>query len=85
MNLFLEITNKSNNTLIHLSILKQMDIILENKWYDIDSKQIWDLINIVVYLHLLYNIFKGSYVCERAIVHSKFILLSILDKKSASL
>ena len=36
-------------------------------------------------MHLLYNIFKGSYVGERAIVHSKFILLSILEKKSASL
>ena len=85
MKLFLDITNKSNHTLIHLSVLKQLDIILENKWYDLDSRQIWDLINLVVYMHLLYNIFKGSYVGERAIVHSKFILLSILEKKSASL
>jgi predicted nucleic-acid-binding protein len=82
---FEEITNKSNNTITHMLVLRLLDIILKNKWYAVEQKDVWNLIYLANYLFDLHDIFKGSFIAERAVVFSKDILMSILGRKNGKL
>jgi len=57
-----EITGKSNNTLVHLYVLKIIDKIVENDWYDLRTKDAWNLIYLANYIFDLYEICRGTFV-----------------------
>ena len=79
------ITNKVPNTLIHLSVLRQIDMIMANGWYSLEDKGTWILLHFVNHIFDLHDIFHGSYLAERAIVWSKKILFIIIDIHGATL
>ena len=80
-----EITNKSNNTLIHLKSLQILDLIMLKKWYTVDPKDVWNSIYLLNYIFDLYEIFKGTFIAQRVIINAKKLILEILDNKEASL
>jgi hypothetical protein len=80
-----QITNKGNNTLTHLYVLRILDIIMINKWYSLSSKDIWNLIYLANYLFDLNDIFKGTFLAERAIYHSHNIIMIILERQKGQL
>lgn len=79
------ITNKNNNSLTNLYIFRMLDIIMRNKWYSIQIKDVWNLIYLANYLFDLHDIFKGTYISLRAVNYSREILLGILDCKKGQL
>jgi hypothetical protein len=75
-----EITHKGDIILHHLWVLRILDTILTNKWYEKISKDTWNLIYLANYLFDFYKIFKGATIAESAVNHAKDILLSLLDR-----
>lgn len=80
-----EITNKNNNTLSHLLVLRILNTILNNKWYAFELKDVWNLIYLANYLYDLNDIFKGTFIAEQSMEHAKNILMTVLDCKKGQL
>ena len=57
MSMFEKITNKSQNTLLHLHVIRIIDKIMCNKWYLINDKDSWNLIYSANYFFDLHDIF----------------------------
>jgi hypothetical protein len=58
--------------------LKIILLIFENKWFDSSNKDARSLINIANFMLDLYEVFKGSFIAERLINHSRDILLTVM-------
>ena len=64
------LTNNTTNILINLSVMKQLDTIMRNKWYNLETDDVWNLIYSVTFMFDLSDIFYGSYLSQRAIIYS---------------
>ena len=83
--MFEKITNKANNTLLHLHIIRMIDKIMENEWYPIEDKDCWNLIYSANYFFDLHDIFLETFVAQRVVDFGKNMLLKILADKKLSI
>lgn len=80
-----QVTNKGNNTLTHLYVLRILDLIMANKWYALSKKDVWNLIYLANYLYDLHDIVKGTFIAERAVYHSHNIVMIVLERQKGTL
>jgi hypothetical protein len=82
--MFEKITNKSQNTLLHLHVIRIIDKIMVNKWYLINDKDSWNLIYSANYFFDLHDIFQETFIAQRIVDFGKNMLLKILEDKQLS-
>ena len=81
MSMFEKITNKANNTLLHLLVIRLVDKIFTNEWYPIEDKDPWNLIYSANYFFDLPDIFHETFIAQRIVDFGKNMLLKMLADK----
>ena len=58
---------------------------MQNRWYKLENKDGWTLINTIEFIKTLHGVFEGSYMAERSIAWIREIIEVALDQRQDQL
>lgn len=80
-----KISGKTRNIKVVLTVVKILEVVLTQKWYNTADQDTWSLIYLVNFIFDLHDIFLGSFIANRLVNIAREILLEILETRKGQI